>query len=240
MDWKESLRKNGYAQFRNLTPKPLIEAARNVIDCDLRDNYDPSRQNEYDTKSYCPNIRDTPQIMDLLKKSPIREILDEALGWDALNYGGGQIAIRRAHDAPGPAPLDPHIDGFAFGSNGLRPGTILNFAAAVGVFLTETSRPFTGNLTVWPGSHHVYERYFRERGLRALHEGVPIPPGLGQPLQLMCGVGDAILLHYHLGHCVSVNTGDSDRYAVYFRLQRRSVEAHRWYYLTHMWADWGI
>ena len=241
MDWKESVRKNGFAHFRNLIPEPLVVAARKVIDCDLRDNYDASRQEEYDTRSYCPDIRHVPPIMDLIEKSPIREIIDEALGWDFLSCGGGQIAIRRARNAPGPAaPGPPHLDGFAFGSNGLRPGTIFNFAATVGVFLTETSRPFTGNLTVWPGSHHVYERYFRERGLRALHEGMPMPPGLGQPIQLMCGVGDVILLHYHLGHVVSVNTADADRYAVYFRLQWREFEAHKWYYLTHMWARWRI
>ena len=93
-------------------------------------------------------------------------------------------------------------------------------------------RPFAGNYTVWPGSHYVYERYFRERGERAMREPMPTPE-IGEPVQLLCDPGDAVLVHYQLGHTAAVNTAAVDRIAVYFRVC--SALERRGGYLTNMW-----
>lgn len=239
MNWHEQLRVQGFAHFVGLTPEPLIKAARDAIEIDLSSNYDPKRQAEYDNQSYCPRLRGTPPVMNLLLQSPVLKILDEIFELDKIDWDGGQIAIRRAHNVPGPIPPTPHIDGFSTGLNALDEGKIYNHTVLVGVFLTPVRSPFAGNFTVWPGSHYVYENYFRARGSRAFNEAMPTPE-IGEPVQLMCGVGDVVLAHYQLGHNAAVNTADLDRIAVYFRVWLRGTELDRWHYLTNIWEGWKL
>src|ERR1700726_4721795 len=158
MNWQEQLRTQGYAQFGGLTSERLVMTARQAIERDLSSNYEPARQVEYDNQSYCPALRGTPPILNLLTESPVLELLDQAIGVDKLAWDGGQIAIRRAHNHYEPAPPEPHLDGFASGLNGLDAGKIYNHTILVGVFLTPVASEFAGNFTVWPGSHHVYEK----------------------------------------------------------------------------------
>ncbi|HEX8179012.1 MAG TPA: phytanoyl-CoA dioxygenase family protein [Pyrinomonadaceae bacterium] len=239
LNWQAHLRTHGYAQFAGLTPAPLVMAALDAIKLDLGSNYDPARQLEYDNQSYCPDLRGTAPIMNLVACPPVRSILDAALGLDRIAWDNGQIAIRRAHNHPAPAPPWPHIDGFASAANGLDEGKIYSLTALLGIFLTPVERDFAGNFTVWPGSHHIYERYFRERGPRAMSEPMPTPE-IGPPLQLKCGVGDVVLAHYELAHTAAVNTADRDRIAIYFRIWLRGIELDRWHYLTNIWAGWQL
>ena len=239
MNWQEQLRSQGYAHFAGLTPEPLVTSALKAIELDLSSNYDPERQKEYDSRSYCPDLRDTPPIMNLLAESPVLKVLDEALGLDNIDWDKGQIAIRRAHNVREATPPVPHIDGFASGMNGLDAGKIYNHTVTVGVFLTPTTSQFAGNFTVWPGSHNVYEGCFQERGPRAMSEAMPTPE-IGEPLQLMCGVGDVVLAHYQLGHNAAVNISDVDRIAIFFRVWLHAVELDRWHYLTNIWAGWKL
>jgi hypothetical protein len=239
MNWREELRTQGYTHFRGLTPDPLVTAAREAIEFDLSANYEPLRQSEYDNQSYCPGLKGTPPIMDLLVKSPAQDILDEALGLDNIGWDKGQIAIRRAHNYHEPAKPQPHIDGFSSGLNGLEAGKIYNHTILVGIFLTPVQSDFAGNFTVWPGSHYTYERYFRERGRRAMREPAPTPD-IGEPVQIKCEAGDVVLAHYQLGHTAAVNTADFDRIAVYFRVWLHAVESDRWHYLTNIWDGWKI
>jgi hypothetical protein len=230
---------DGYVVLPRLIPPPLIVAAHDAIHRDLAEHYDPARQSEYDDRSYCPGIIASPQIMDLVFKSPVHSILDTLLGLDNVWVGKGQIAIRRRHNHPHPIPPKPHIDGFSSGRNGVPSGAVLNHTVLVGVFLTPIQREFAGNFTVWPESHYAYERYFRERGRRALTEPKP-QIDIGQPVQLLCDVGDVVFAHYELGHAAAVNTADSDRVAVFFRVVLRDVERDRWRYLTNMWEGWRL
>lgn len=239
MDWRRHLRAHGYARFPRLVPAPLVAAALKAIERDLAENYDPRRQLEYDNRSSCPDLLGTPPVMDLLEASPARGLLDEVFGAGNVGWDKGQVAIRRAHNHPAEAEPEPHIDGFASGLNGLDGGKIYSLTALVGVFLTPVVRPFAGNFTVWPGSHHVYERHFRERGERAMAEPMPTPE-LGRPVQLTCEAGDVVLAHYQLGHTAAVNTSDRDRVAVYFRLWLRGLEGRRWHHLTHIWDGWNL
>lgn len=239
MGWRKHLRAHGHAHFPRLIPEPLVAAARTAIERNLLESYDPQRRLEYDNRSYCPGLLGAPPIMDLLEASPARHILNEAFGAGNVEWDKGQIAIRRAHNHPTPVEPQPHIDGFASGLNGLDGGKIYSLTALLGVFLTPVTRPFAGNYTVWPGSHYVYERYFRERGERAMSEPMPTPD-MGRPVQLMCEVGDVVFVHYQLGHTAAVNTAVSDRIAVYFRIWLRGLEERRWHHLTNIWDGWNI
>ncbi len=239
IDWREQLRHQGFAQFAELTPKPLIKAALDAIEKDRRTNFDRERQTEYDNRSYCPDIRASPPIMALLSQSPALNLLDEIFEVDKIGWSDGQIAIRQAHNFPEPVPPTPHIDGFSTGLNGLEYGRIYNHTILVGVFLTPVKKDFAGNFTVWPGSHYIYENYFRDRGPGAMSEP---PPTLevGEPLQLICNVGDVVLAHYQLAHSAAVNTSADDRIAIYFRVWLKKMESERWHYLTNMWEGWNL
>jgi Phytanoyl-CoA dioxygenase (PhyH) len=239
MNWQAQLRQQGFAQFGELTPRPLIDAALDAIEIDRNTNFDPERQIEYDNRSYCPGLRATSPIMNLLSQSPVLNLLDEIFELDKIGWSDGQVAIRRAHNFTEPVPPTPHIDGFSTGLNGLEEGRIYNHTILVGVFLTPVTRTFAGNFTVWPGSHYIYENYFRERGTRAMSEPMPTPE-VGEPSQLICGVGDVVLAHYQLAHAAAVNTSDHDRIAIYFRVWLRKMESDRWHYLTNMWEGWKL
>ena len=95
-----------------------------------------------------------------------------------------------------------------------------------------------GNLTVWPGSHLLYEQYFRDRGPQALLEGMPTVP-LPEPRQLTGQPGDAVLCHYQLGHGIAANTSPNIRYAIYFRLKHVDHDAIHWECMTDIWREWA-
>jgi hypothetical protein len=239
MGYREDIRHSGYAVFPGLVPESLMVTARAAIAQDLRSNYDPSREDEYGAISYCPGLRSTPAIANLIEASPALAILDELFGRGRFRWGEGQIAIRRAHNHEREVAPDPHLDGFASGNNGLQPGRIYSHTALLGVFLTRVTRPFAGNFAVWPGSHYQYAQYFRERGPRAMSEPMPVIE-LGEPVQLMSAIGDVVLAQYALGHSAAVNTSDADRIAVFFRVWLRSIEHDRWGHLTDMWTGWHL
>ncbi len=71
-----------------------------------------------------------------------------------------------------------------------------------GIFLTDEVGDHSGGVWVWPGSHLVHERLFRERGTRALvaNDGhitlLDSPPPLADPTPV-CRVRR--MLYYRLG-----------------------------------------
>jgi len=236
---REEFVTNGYVVLPRLIAPSLIDGAREAIDRDIAEHYDPARQGEYDDRSYCPDIVGSRSIMDLVFKSPVHSLLDDMLGIENVRVGDGQIAIRRAHNSSHPTAPTPHLDGFSSGLNGVPAGTIYNHTVLVGVFLTPIRTEFAGNFTAWPGSHNIYQGYFRARGPRALTEPMP-DIEIGKPVQLMCEVGDVVFAHYELGHAAAVNTADLDRIAVFFRVVLRDVERDRWRYLANIWEGWRL
>lgn len=69
-------------RFPHLTPTSLVEAAKRLIEDDLKTNYDSSKQAVYDNQSYCPDLQSAPEIMDLFLRSPIYRVVDELLGME--------------------------------------------------------------------------------------------------------------------------------------------------------------
>jgi len=234
---RKALTHAGYVVFPGLVPAGLVSAANAAITRDLALRYDPRRQVEYDNRSYCPRLRGRPPIMQLLTSPPVADLIEEVFGWENVAHCKGQIAIRRAHSAERREKAEPHIDGIATPHNGVRSKSISNFTALVGVYLTKTPRTYAGNFTVWPGSHQVLERWFRQRGKRAMREGMPRAE-IGRPRQLRHDVGHVVLAHYQLAHTAAVNTSDVDRRAVYFRVWLRDVGKRRWELLTNIWRGW--
>lgn len=100
------------------------------------------------------------------------------------------------------------------------------------------SEPYSGNLAVWPGTHRIYERYFREHGPESLLDGMP-PVELPQPTQLMGHAGDVVLCHYQLAHGVAQNVSPHVRYAIYFRLHHVNHDMQWKEAMTDIWVEWA-
>jgi Phytanoyl-CoA dioxygenase (PhyH) len=249
--WTDSFVRDGYTVFPSLVDRETVATACERIEEDLATRYDPSRKAEYDSRSFCPDLRGTSSILALLENDSVRDRVGELVNPRKLAFDTlGQIAIRRAHNAEKSGPPYAHVDGFPAPHNGVEEGTVLPFSILVGVFLSEVKTEFAGNFTVWPGSHFLVEKYFNERGHRALHESMPDLPklGIGEPLQLMGSPGDVVLCHYALAHSAAVNTSDKDRVACFFRLghtelnhrEDPSYAKHAWKHLTQMWSGWKV
>jgi ectoine hydroxylase-related dioxygenase (phytanoyl-CoA dioxygenase family) len=115
-------------------------------------------------------------------------------------------------------PGAPHIDGH-------RPNEpIGSFTMLAAIYLSDESRPDSGDLWVWPGSHRVHQGVFASCGVDVLrdvsgHAALLDPPvdfGIGRPL--LARRGDLLLAHYLLGHNIGGNTGDHVRRILYYRL----------------------
>jgi len=243
--WIDALHSQGYVLFPELIEKSVLQAARKRIDKDLAEHYDSTRQIEYDQRSYCPDLRGSREIMNLLENKSLDYVIDATVGLDRVGHDNGQIAIRKARNADKALPTHAHIDGIPTPHNGVEGAEIKPFTILIGIFLSEVSREFAGNFTVWPGSHLLLEQHFRERGPSALTEGMPHIP-LGEPKQLLCSPGDVVLCHYQLAHAAAVNVSENDRYAVFFRLWFHELDAHKspnaraaaWDHLTNIWLGW--
>jgi hypothetical protein len=235
---KQELYEQGYVKLPGIIPQELVYKALYAINASLGANgIAPEQLPRFRSQSYCPEVQQTPAILDLLTASPLWSVAESAIGKDAIQpVKSGQIALR--FPGPGPAtPGHPHIDGMYTPTNGVKAGEIWNFTALVGVVLSDIPQDYMGNLSIWPGTHHAYERYFREHGPQSLLEGMP-PIALPEPTQLTGKAGDAVIAHYELAHGIAANTSPFIRYAIYFRLSHKNHEQWKWESMTNLWQEW--
>ena len=120
-------------------------------------------------------------------------------------------------------PGGGHIDGYGIPGQ-TKPAT---FTVLAGIYLGDETERGHGNLWVWPGSHRVHERLFRERGVDALmceaslggHACLlPDEPDFGPGRPVLASRGDVVLAHYMLAHNQSGNMWNPLRRIVYYRL----------------------
>ncbi|HZU13527.1 MAG TPA: phytanoyl-CoA dioxygenase family protein [Chloroflexota bacterium] len=235
---QEQLIEEGYVRLPGAVPADLVARARRAINASLGERgIDPEQLPIYRARSYCPELQHDSVITDLYNASKAREIAEAAIGPGKVRQiGGGQIALRFPTMSD-PRPPHPHIDGMYTPTNGVPPGTIANFTALVGVFLSEIPHDDMGNFSVWPGSHRTLQAYFREHGPQSLLEGFP-PVELGEPLQLHAAPGDAVLCHYQLAHGIAGNGSPFVRYGIFFRLAHVEHESVHWECMTDIWREW--
>ena len=123
-DWNTDFVRDGFTLFPGLIDGTAVASVRARIDADLRDNFDPARKVEYDTRSYCPDLRGSPSIMALFHHDGVRKRIDELIGMEKIGFDGGQIAIRQAHNVARPEAPAPHIDGIQTSTNELSRAEI--------------------------------------------------------------------------------------------------------------------
>jgi len=235
----KKFKEDGYLHFPFLVSEQSCNDALEIIDDDFHKNYKRKKEDEYQSISFCPNIRNTPELKNLFLKSPLHAFTTQCFGEDNFSYGLPQIALRPPNKTPNQHLPPAHIDGLPQKKNGVKGKEIEPFSLLIGIFLSDIPSQNSGNLTVWKGSHTRLEDHFQTHGKESLKRGMP-NISLGTPKQLLCKKGDAILCHYQLAHAVAPNLSNNTRKAIYFRVSHKNVLKNRYHTLTHLWDGWRI
>ncbi|MCB0061925.1 MAG: phytanoyl-CoA dioxygenase family protein [Caldilineaceae bacterium] len=235
---KQEFYEKGYIKVPGVIPQVMVDAAVRAINASLGEGMDPAAVPIYRSRSFCPELQREQVITDLFNKTPALTLAESLIGQGKIKeIGGGQIALRFPTLQDPPSPPRPHLDGMHSPNNGVPAGTIRNFTMLLGVALSDVTTTYAGNLAVWPGTHHIYERYFQEHGPLALLNGMP-PVEIPEPVQVMAKAGDIILAHYQLAHGVTPNTSPHPRYAIYFRLHHVEHEQNGHDTMVDIWREW--
>lgn len=238
-DQKQRIYEDGYVKLPGIVSKELVNSALWEINHSLgSQGIPPDKIPSFQSTSFCPELVSDPAILDLLNSSPLWSMVESLIGVDQVAIiPKAQIALRFPYSRRPLPNIGPHLDGMYSPLNGVPKGKILSFTGLVGIFLSSLPENDMGNFTVWPGTHHLYENYFRERGPQALLEGMP-QIELPEPRQILAEPGDAVLCHYQLGHTVVVNASPYIRYAVFFRFAHKDHTNVRLECLTNIWREW--
>lgn len=259
----KQFQRDGYVVIPQAAAPSLVTRARATILCHIgRHGIPPDKLPTFRAQSY------VPELLASANAQPLRDVLLRSAAWcaaqnliGALNPAaseGIQVAIRFPDMSTQRVPRleGAHIDGIPTPQNGLTPGLVKSFTLLVGVALTQQDSRFTGNLTVYPGSHRRCSTAFQAQWDAQAKAGVlearrQLGPGHSvdwpaghvypqgaidgiEPQQVLLQRGDAVLCHYQLVHCVADNTGDEARMNLYWRL---SPANHGLHSLVDLFAD---
>ena len=253
----ESVKSDGFLILRGAVEPERVERARRAINAHLGEHgMRPEDLPGFRTRTYCPDLRDTPPIGDLIRSPAVTEAIDSLIGLETIDLpAGGQIALRfpqppdEAKDAERRAAWERgqgyHIDGAPSPPdrtpNGVPPGEVHNFAMLVGVLLNDQPTPYRGNFSVWPGSHLEAAAWFREHGTDDVTGGGNYPRvATAAPLQVTGKAGDAVLAHHLLAHGIAPNLSGDVRYNCFFRLWPTARGRYNPAALTNPWAEWKV
>ena len=235
---KEALRERGFVVLPDILPHERRDAALRAINASLGRGLAPADIPRFRAQSFAPELQRSGVVLDLFRGTAAAGAAAALVGREGLEaVTTGQIALSFPAEQDPPGRPHPHLDGMYTPDNGVPAGSVLSFTMLAGMVLSDVETPSSGNLVVWPGSHRVLERYFRERGPKSLLSGMP-DVDLGRPEPVLARAGDVVLCHYQLAHAAGPNTSPHVRYAVYFRLKARGHDARRWECLTDVWREW--
>jgi ectoine hydroxylase-related dioxygenase (phytanoyl-CoA dioxygenase family) len=239
-DQHRHLLTDGYLHLPNLIPSDMIRRALRAINASIGNGMNVADMLTFNSRSFCPELCYASIITDLFNASPARSLAEAAIGAGRLQpVTCGQVALRFPSEPSviAAVPSHPHLDGMYTPTNGVPAGTIANFTALAGIFLSDLPNENAGNFTVWPGSHVNHAEYFRHHGPQSLTAGMPTID-IGPPRQITAHAGDIILAHYLLGHGVAANVSPHIRYACFFRLCAVDHEQTRWESMCDPWLQW--
>ncbi len=229
----------GYLRVPNVVPKETVNAALRAINHSLGEGMDPAQLTRFRSQSYCPELQKESVITDLYNATPAKALAESLIGVGRVNpITAGQIALRFPGMQAQPVLGQPHLDGMYSPSNGVPKGRILSFTMLLGIMLNDVSDDWAGNLAVWPGTHRLYENYFRQHGPEALLAGMP-PIEMPKPVMLKSNAGDIVMAHYQLAHTAAPNISPNVRYAIYFRLQHVKHDDQWKEAMTDVWLEWN-
>jgi hypothetical protein len=240
-------RREGYIIIKNAIPAPLIKTAMRSI------NYQLGQPSCWQVDDDALNAN--TQIKLSVHDSVSGNIFNRSPKfWSAVSVllgsgnvapwkRGAQVALRfpqppeKGFDVPDAKPgTQYHIDGM--GQNRLCP-----FSLLCGVALSDQSRPSMGNLHVFPRSHlhEGLRKYYKDQiNDDEQDEQDERKPDLGDSVQVLLEPGDVVIAHQLLGHRVGVNTSESIRYQLYYRVKHQCHEDYKEQIIDDPWVEFAV
>ena len=215
---KQFLLENGYVKIPGVVPRVAIDTALRAINHSLGEGISKEEIAKFRAQSYCPEINTSDAITGLINHTPAFHLIESLIGRGKLNpRKNGQIALRFPGFSKVAQPkIVPHVDGIWSKDNGVPEGRMLNFTMNACVLLSDVTEPYSGNFTVWPGSHLRIAAHIKEHGPESLMQGMP---AIDTPAEQITGkAGDLVLAHYLLGHTAAPNLAFNIRYAIFYRV----------------------
>jgi len=218
----QSFARDGYVVIKGLVPEELLARADAEIDRLVSAEPPPA---DAQWHMYFPEPTRLPACDAALRESGALQVANELVAPHVLDHALNHIQVALNMAGWTHTPGGPHID-----CQVDEPGSFTMLAA---IYLRDESRPASGNLWVWPGSHWDHARLFAERGLDVLvptggHSTLLDPPlPLGKPLPVLAERGDLLLAHFLLGHNRGGNETDHLRRIIYYRLATEGHETRR-------------
>jgi ectoine hydroxylase-related dioxygenase (phytanoyl-CoA dioxygenase family) len=124
------------------------------------------------------------------------------------------------------------------GKNGMEKGVYRRgFTCFAVIYLADVPEPYSGNYTVWPGSHRFFEDYLNREGLEVLADGTPRVDLPEDPVMLTGHAGDLILAHHQIIHGPCPNASSNIRYATIARLRHVDCEENGNDGFTDIWRE---
>jgi hypothetical protein len=229
-DQKKHIFDHGYVIIPGVVPRVMIDSALKVI------NHTLGKENANHAITH--ELPFYKEILGLLNDSPALGLAESVMGEGGIQtVDSSQVALRHPGLQDPPKPPSPHLDGMHTPTNGVPEGQIVNFTALVSVLLSDVQSEYAGNFTVWPGTHRIYESYFKEHGPERLIEGMP-KVDLPSPHFVTGKAGDMVIAHYLLAHSASANISPHIRYACFYRLYHVDQDPKSLAPLTDMWKYW--
>jgi hypothetical protein len=232
----------GYVVVRGVVPQLMINEALRAINNHLGDegmNHDdlPIMRSQ----TYCRPVTTSMPITDLANRTPLLPLAASLMGEGNIGEQGyGQIGLR----FPSPVGSSPgvphgHLDGIGSGLNGSEQGTYSRgFTVLAVVLLNDLPEPFSGNFTVWPRTHKMFEDHFKEHGTDVLKNGQPEIEAPLPPVQITGNAGDVCFTHHQLKHSAAPNTSAHIRYGIIFRLSHKDAKENGVESMTDIWMEY--
>lgn len=233
---------NGYILVRKALPPDLYRlsqceiktliAERHARMSDMPGCLDMAIHNEQTTSR---------SITSLFNGSPAKSLTESLLGTGNVEpVTSGQIILRYPEILnTTPQIPDGHIDGLGSGVNGMAVGSYKrDFTCMVVMLLSDLAAGYSGNFTVWPGSHLILAEHLRTNGHEVLKMGMPELRWPAEPIMLTGQPGDIVLAHHLLVHEGAPNTSNTVRQAVIFRVCHKDCRENALAGFTTIWREW--
>jgi hypothetical protein len=236
---------HGYFVKSNVIPSDILKTAGDIIYSKIQ----PQNSSSFRDKAFRPFFSEfttDPAILDLFYKSPVQSICESLFNVKSIgayhppiHVHQAQIALREPQAMPGLGGIfsfrskPPVLDGKRWHIDGLAQSRHTPFLLLVGVALSDHLQEFSGNLCVFPGSHHSLQPFLHEfvrngylnqiesdgkpLGPHMIEE-FPGKPVLDQPIQVLLAKGDVVVVHQKVAHRGGPNYSEHSRNMVYFRV----------------------
>lgn len=240
LDAKLNFMADGYMILPSIIPSVLVRDAVKFINMQIGVGItNPQLNLRHDpVTQFASTGTDDPRITNLLNETQLVEVIHSLLyGEYSYNYkssivkaNGAQIALRYPQE--GNPPVSPLLNGYHI--DGLDRAQHSTFNLLVGVCLSDTLEDYSGNLGIWPGSHHSIHESIAKHRLPARPKQHEVEEtasklsdimgmDLGEPLQVKLLAGDAIIVHQKVAHRGMPNYSPHIRNMVYFRLSHEGL-----------------